>query len=118
MSSHRCVPLLLHKMCGAGSNNEKVSGPIRSLMLSCKVGSAKTPGGALVDSGAERNFISEGWVKRAGLSTSPIRGGSLRVVLADGSCVNCTSMVTGLLTLDGWAEPGHELYVVPMGDSM
>ena len=25
-------------------------------------------------------------------------------------------MVTSLLTLDGWSEPGHELYVVPMSN--
>ena len=104
------------KMCGAGSNSNNVSGPVRSLILNCKVGSAKTPSGALVDSGAERNFVSEGWVKHAGLSTSPIQGGPLRVVLAKGSCVNCTTMVTSLLTLDGWSEPGHELYVVPMSN--
>jgi hypothetical protein len=101
-------PLLL---TGAAAAEEQAKHA--SIVFDCKIGVAAAPHGALLDSGAERNFISRSFVLKHKLPMQQLAN-PFPVELANGKIIYCSERVRGMLNLDGWTETGHDLYVIPM----
>ncbi len=111
LRSDRKAPV---KLCGAASENQRGKTP--SILFDCKVGACEARGGALLDSGAEQNFISAKLVHEHGLDTRLVDT-PFSVELADGRVAECNRVVTCMLRLDGWTQPAVPLHVVPLGSS-
>lgn len=99
------------QVCSAGSAQAAAMGA-NSLTLDAAVGTARAV--ALLDSGAMLNFVSSAWVKQMQLQTKTVVR-PVPVELADGSVVQADRVLHGpMLKLDGWTQPGHTFYVIPM----